>query len=64
MLHHIASTLLSRRPGIETFKHCVPGKNMLPSGDMSGAFTGIFTVSTEDSELIGVLLTCKDHVNN
>ena len=33
---------------------------MLPSCDISGALTGIFTVSTEDAELNGVILTCGD----
>jgi hypothetical protein len=54
---------LSWRTGIVTLRHCVPGKNMLPSCDMRGAEMGIFTTSTDDAELTGVMLTCRDQVN-
>jgi hypothetical protein len=67
MAAHIAeraNTLFSLRRGIEIFRLCVPGKNMLPSCDISGAVNGILTVSTEEAELIGVMLTCNESVTH
>lgn len=37
---------------------------MLPSCDISGAVNGIFTVSTEEAELIGVMLSCNESVTH